>query len=370
MSDARTEKNVTSALLLSPLRTIAYTCIFLILTCACSGVPPATNIDEGGYSDSGVSATDATRNELDAQVEMMPDGASIEAHHDAEATPPNLCNGVYGLAEDLGQPTYSELIEVSGIAASRTRDDRYWLHNDSGHGPILYSVDGTGLGRGKLTIDVPAIDWEDIAIAQCPGQTRSCIWIADIGDNNARRQNVFVYVVPEPNTDGDHERDILATYTLTYEGGSRDAEAFFVSHDGLKMWVIEKNNDGQATVFESHTSLIEDRNIEMKSVASLTTPGLDIDKGRMVTAGDLHPSGMRLLLRVYTGIYEYNLPSPYALSALPSLQPTTVTLGPLSERQGEAVCYSDSGQDVLSISEDPDRREVQILHGYRCESED
>ena len=370
MSDARTEIHVTSQLLISPLRDIAYTCIFLIVAFACSGVPPATNIDEGGFSDSGVSATDATQTELDAHAEMMPDGASTDARHDAEAAPHNLCNGVYGLAEELGRPTYNELIEVSGIAASRLRRDRYWLHNDSGHGPILYSVDGTGEGRGKLTIDVPAVDWEDIAIAQCPGQTRSCIWIADIGDNHVRRQNVFVYVVPEPATDGDHQTDVIASYKLTYEGGSRDAEAFLVSADGSQMWIIEKNNDGQAKIFESHTSVLDDDNIQMKFIASFTTPGIDIDKGRMVTAGDLHPSGTRLLLRVYTGIYEYHLPAPKALSTLSSLQPVTVAIGPLSERQGEAVCYGHTGGDVFSISEDPDGQEVQMLHGYRCDSVD
>ena len=111
--------HVTSTLLTLTAEDITYRCILLILACACSGVPPATNIDEGGFSDLGVSATDATRNDLDAQVEMMPDGASMDAHHDAEAAAHNLCHSAYGLAEDRGRPTYNELIEVSGIAASR-----------------------------------------------------------------------------------------------------------------------------------------------------------------------------------------------------------------------------------------------------------
>ena len=250
LSDARTEIHVTSQLLISPLRDIAYTCIFLIVAFACSGVPPATNIDEGGFSDSGVSATDATQTELDAHAEMMPDGASTDARHDAEAAPHNLCNGVYGLAEELGRPTYNELIEVSGIAASRLRRDRYWLHNDSGHGPILYSVDGTGEGRGKLTIDVPAVDWEDIAIAQCPGQTRSCIWIADIGDNHVRRQNVFVYVVPEP-ADGDHQR--MSSRAMSRPMLQLDAR-FLVSADGSQM-DYRKNNDGLQRSGKPHTCL-------------------------------------------------------------------------------------------------------------------
>ena len=93
---------------------------------------------------------------------------------------------------------------------------------------------------------------------------------------------------------------------------------------------------------------------------------MPIDRGQMVTAADLHPDGRRLLVRVYTGTYEYTLPEPLEMSALPSLEAKVVAFGPLSERQGEAVSYDASGRGVWTIAEDPDGREVQPLHRYGC----
>jgi hypothetical protein len=36
-----------------------------------------------------------------------------------------------------------ELQEVSGIATSRLKPDRWWVHNDSGGGALLFEVDGS-----------------------------------------------------------------------------------------------------------------------------------------------------------------------------------------------------------------------------------
>ena len=39
--------------------------------------------------------------------------------------------------------TGNKITEASGIAASRTKRDCFWIHNDSGAGPVLYLVDMT-----------------------------------------------------------------------------------------------------------------------------------------------------------------------------------------------------------------------------------
>src|SRR4030095_7791087 len=62
-----------------------------------------------------------------------------------------------------------ELKESSGLAISRTQPGVLWSHNDSGDGPNLSAIDGSGklLGVFRGT-GAMARDWEDIAAGPCP----------------------------------------------------------------------------------------------------------------------------------------------------------------------------------------------------------
>jgi hypothetical protein len=51
---------------------------------------------------------------------------------------------------------------------------------------------------------------------------------------------------------------------------------------------------------------------------------------------------------------------------LGSLSPTLIPLGPLSEPQGEALCYDETGRDIFSVSEDKDQQPGQPLHRFVC----
>jgi hypothetical protein len=86
----------------------------------------------------------------------------------------------------------------------------------------------------------------------------------------------------------------------------------------------------------------------------------------MITGADLHPLGGRLALRVYTGIYEYRLPPGGTLADLPAAERREVTLGPLSEAQGEAIAYDARAGALWTMSEDPQARLPQPLHRYAC----
>ena len=39
----------------------------------------------------------------------------------------------------------------------------------------------------------------------------------------------------------------------------------------------------------------------------MTSPGIALKYGRMITGADLHPSGTRVAIRTYTGVFEYRL---------------------------------------------------------------
>ena len=59
-------------------------------------------------------------------------------------------------------------------------------------------------------------DWEAVAVGACPGG--SCIYIADIGDNEAERKRITIHRVPEPsNEDSVAVKDTFhATYPTAH----------------------------------------------------------------------------------------------------------------------------------------------------------
>src|SRR5688572_30644853 len=91
-----------------------------------------------------------------------------------------------------------QLTEASGLALSRRVPGRLWTHNDSGQ-PVLFALDSRGAVTGQLRVNGAKVeDWEAITVGSCGSD--SCIYIGDIGDNDAKRRRITVYRVPEPDT--------------------------------------------------------------------------------------------------------------------------------------------------------------------------
>src|SRR5215212_2800505 len=128
-----------------------------------------------------------------------------------------------------------EIPEASGIAASQRAPDLFWMINDSGR-PGLFAVDENGQVRGRVNVaGAELIDWEDVSIGRC--DNGSCLYIADIGDNDARRSSIKLYRMPEPAA---HEKARQADgMDVRYPDGPHDAEAMFVLPDN-NLYVITK----------------------------------------------------------------------------------------------------------------------------------
>ena len=87
-----------------------------------------------------------------------------------------------------------DIPEASGVAVGRGDPGRLWMHNDSGE-PILSGWALTASSEIESAFaggDVE--DWEDVGIGPCPGGT--CLYIADIGDNDSTRSRITIYRVP------------------------------------------------------------------------------------------------------------------------------------------------------------------------------
>ncbi len=284
------------------------------------------------------------------------------------------CLGSYGPPEDtsVGEPA---LRETSGVVALRHNPDVLWLHNDSGDRGRLFALatDGTPLGQLAVPgLDHATLDLEDIAAATCPDGSGPCLWLADTGNNLLDRTDLAVYAVAEPAVTkarplGQATASRVWRLGVTYDRPAIDSEALVVAADGRAFHLFEKVDGKTARVFAATGPFVDGAALTMTTAGTLTSPGLSVRLGRMITGADLHPDGDRLLLRVYTGSYEYRGLAAGWASTLDAATRVTVALGPLTEPQGEAIAYDHAGRGVWTVSEDPKLATAQPLHYYPCQ---
>lgn len=99
--------------------------------------------------------------------------------------------------ELLGTIRAAALREASGIAQSTRQNDLWWSHNDSGFGPRLFAISGTGEELGNYVIEqASSRDWEDMA--SFVWRDRSWLAIADTGDNGANKMDYRIHLLIEP----------------------------------------------------------------------------------------------------------------------------------------------------------------------------
>jgi hypothetical protein len=245
-----------------------------------------------------------------------------------------------------------------------------WAHNDSGDAARVFAIGTDGSARGRVGLTgAAAVDVEDVAVALCPDDADACVWLADTGDNLTERDHAELVVFPEPLTDALGQVGGAVTpqvFPFTYEGGPVDVEALAVAADGTRAFLLEKVDAARARVFALDAPFVADGSLVARPIATLNSPGIAINLGRAITAADLHTSGTRLLVRVYTGIFEYRFGPGQGVEDVGALSPAMLVLGPFSEAQGEAVAYDADGTGLFSVSEDRNSAPGQQLHRYRC----
>jgi hypothetical protein len=220
------------------------------------------------------------------------------------------------------------LVEASGLAASRALPGVLWVHNDSGHEPLLFAIDT--LGQLLATVRVAGavnVDWEDLALAPCPGGG-DCLLIGDIGDNLETRDDVVLYRVAEPALT-DTVTAPAEAFVLRYPDRPRDAESLFVLPDG-HAYIVGKGRNGPVEVFRA--PLRAAGSGTMTAVAEiLPQPPIPTS---LVTGAASTPDGRWLAVRTYTRLHLFRVADGRFEAALDSLGHD---LTPAGEPQGEAV---------------------------------
>jgi hypothetical protein len=241
--------------------------------------------------------------------------------------------------------------ESSGLAASHRHLGLLYTHNDSGDTPRFFAIDQNANVLAEMHLDgANALDWEDIAVGPCPAGW--CVYPADIGDNTATRAYDTIYRVAEPATvpsDGSVVPVAWDSMTFVYPDGAHNAEALLVHPVSGRMFVIIKAG-GAPNVYEIPQPFAAGapNPQTLRKVATLKLPNAD----SIVTGGDFHPCGDRMLVRTVGGLYEFSAPGG-TVDALFAATPRAVPF-PAEEPQGEAVTYSLDGLRYFMTSETGD----------------
>ena len=159
--------------------------------------------------------------------------------------------GRFGATEDPVAVTDGDVgaIQSSGLAAARTQADIYYTHNDAGGEPAIYLFTAQGEWLGAQTITgATNTDWEDVSPGPCPAgvDAESCLWIADIGDNEEVRPYVSVWVVAESVQASAPAIECRLVYP---DGEPEDAEALWVDPDGVIRARFDRTLDWGSAVF-------------------------------------------------------------------------------------------------------------------------
>lgn len=271
------------------------------------------------------------------------------------ASPAPAAGGALCRADASGVALPAEVHEASGITPGR-RDSRVlWTHNDSGE-PVLVGVgiDGRALGRVRVT-GATVTDWEDIAAGPCPAG--SCLYVADIGDNEAARARITVFRVLEP-APGDPATAPAEALHATYPDGPQDAEALFVTPDG-NVYVVTKGETGPVAVYRFPQPLRPGATVRLERLRELAADRTN--RRARITGASASPDGRWVALRTLDEVAFH----PAATFATGASQPMRYDVKPLDEAQGEGVGFGPGGTVYLT-SEGGKKEDAATLARLSC----
>ncbi len=260
-------------------------------------------------------------------------------------------SSVYEKPKTAGHFEDPAIRESSGIAASPCQADVFWTHNDSGDGAFVFAVDKRGHSRGTFHVaNAKNIDWEDIAVTK--DKSGKChLYIAEIGDNNSKRDEVAIYRVPEPTVsvkdDGQRETEPASVFRFRYPDGPHNAETLLANPATGVLYVLTKRFDGPSGIFRLIPNFDSPDVATAEKIGEIAVPSIP---NGLLTGGSVAPDGLRVMLCDYTNGYELVLPDgDQNFEDIFKQKPTVIDLG--ERKQGEGITYSADGRSVLVSSE-------------------
>ncbi|HET6679839.1 MAG TPA: hypothetical protein VFG84_01450 [Gemmatimonadaceae bacterium] len=261
-----------------------------------------------------------------------------------------------------------EMKEASSAAASVAQPGVVFTINDSGHDPWLFALDSTGADRGVWSVNgATNRDWEALALGACANADDTsgmeagvprCIYIGDVGDNDAKHASLTLYRVREPAVLPPGRTGTLDAERVTfrYSDGRHDVEAMYVAADGAVFFITKrplKDAAGRARPALIFRLPLAAWSGGAVAIAELVD-SLPIVPGsaprRMITDAALAPDRRRLVVRTYRQLFTFAIDAETGLPRA-DVPPGVCNVRALDEKQGEGVTWWNSGRSLLLVSE-------------------
>jgi len=249
--------------------------------------------------------------------------------------------GIFSNQINVGLLENKEIDEASGMAFSRKHDGLIYTHNDSGGGRKIFVIDSLGKGFGVFKLKgVWNRDWEDIAVGPGPDKNLSYIYVGEIGDNQARYTNIFIYRIPEPEEfiEGmELEPEVLK---LSYPDGAKDAETLMIDPISKDIFILSKR-DSLNILYKTTQEAFESKEAVLEKVMELPFT--------MSVAGDISPDGKEILIKNYFTVYFWKRNENETVGEALARDPVILPYKP--EPQGEAIAFHPNSKSYFTLSE-------------------
>ena len=264
----------------------------------------------------------------------------------------------FGPSVDLGLVECDQLNEASGIAMSHLYTNVLWSHNDSGDESRLYAMTMQARHLAIFQLQgIEAIDWEDIACGPGPYTEISYIYIADMGDNKAKRKTKTIYRLKEPLLPDSPSNNIIPlkdfdSIRFQYPDGIRDAETLMIDPVTLDIYIVSKR-EKQVRVYSLPYPQSVDRINVLEYVATLPFS--------WAVGGDIAPDGNEMLVKTDSMVYYWKKSDKDSIKHFFST-PNLISVPYTQELQGEAICWYRQSLGYFTVSEEPWRIENNEAH--------
>lgn len=233
----------------------------------------------------------------------------------------------YGSSVDL------RLNEVSGMIESVNFPKNFWVHNDSGDLPRIFRVNLQLEVVQEVELQgITHKDWEDIAYGKFNDE--EFLFIGDIGDNLAIRNDIQIYILPEPGQEENIQVPIRSL-RITYPDGPRDAEALLYDETYNELVIITKR-DPISRVYTYNLDSSDTGNLEFVGELLLDEVSKISSNYRYKITGADAIDNRGIIIKNYQEVFLYSLTnSERFATALISVLPDKLEYTP--ELQGEAI---------------------------------
>jgi hypothetical protein len=255
-----------------------------------------------------------------------------------------------------------QLTESSGLAFSGIDPNCVWSHNDSGGQPRLFGFDDQGKFRCQIFLaGVRAVDWEDMSAFV---DEKPRLIVADVGDNDAARSAVSLYLFDEPNPRRSQTIKHYQHLIVHYPDGPMNCESVAVDTKHRRILLLgksalvttlyqiplparEPNADASNGSESEGTQQAENVPVDVvaEPVAKLALP--------MATGMDLCPRTGDLWITSYLSAYHYSAAAAPTLKDLLQTVPEIIDLPKL--RQIEAIAVDSRGRVWVTSEGKPAR---------------